>query len=112
MENEIIQRIQIEKIHHPFRGFKWSRLYEPFLVSIVGGDGAFYGDFVETFEVAVIDIRNNEFVTRRFFGGAEDVLPYQKKDDVINIIRVFEGGPSPKTGVVEADQTVSPKGQI
>jgi hypothetical protein len=112
MENEIIQRIQREKIHHPFRGFKWSRLYEPFLVSIVGGDGAFYGDFVETFEVAVIDIRNNEFVTRRFFGGAEDVLPYQKKDDVINIIRVFEGGPSPKTGVVEADQTVSPKGQI
>lgn len=112
MEHEIIQRIQQEKIHHPFRGFKWTHLYEPFFVSIVGGDGAFYGDFIETFEVAVIDIRNNEFVTRRFFGGAEDVLPYQKKDDVINIIRVFEGGPSPKTGVVEADQTVSPKGQI
>jgi hypothetical protein len=88
---------------HPFRGYKWSKNYGPFILSVVGGDKNFYGDFVETFEVAIIDERSRNFVTRMFYGGTCDVIPYMNRDEVSNIIKMLEGVPSPKTGVVEAD---------
>lgn len=100
---ETIEDIIQNKQHHPFKGYKWSKKYGPWVLSVVGGDGAFYGDFVETFEVAIMDSRTNNFVTRLFYGGTEDVLAYITRDEVQKIVDMLQGVPSPKTGVVEAD---------
>lgn len=100
---ETIEDIINNKKPHPFKGYKWTKVYGPWILSIVGGDGSFYGDFNETFEVAIIDSRSRNFVTRLFYGGTEDVLPYTSRDEVQKIITMLEGVPSPKTGVVETD---------
>jgi len=100
---ETIEDIINNKKPHPFKGYKWTKKYGPWILSIVGGDGSFYGDFDETFEVAIIDSRTNAFVTRLFYGGNDDVLRYLKRDELQKIITMLEGVPSPKTGVVEAD---------
>ena len=100
---ETIEDIINTKKPHPIKGFKWTKQYGPWILSIVGGDQVFYGDFNETFEVAIIDSRNKNFVTRKFYGGTDDVLSYLSRDEVQKIIFMLEGVPSPKTGVVEAD---------
>lgn len=65
------------------------------LVSIVGGVQGLYGDFNEDFEVAIIEKKNNEFMTRFFFPDAtDDVLPYQKAEDVENILKTVLGNNS------------------
>lgn len=108
---ETIEDIINNKKPHPFRGYKWTKNYGPWILSVVGGDGSLYGDFKETFEVAIIDRRTGNFVTRLFYGGNEDVLSYLPGEEVNKIIRMLSGVPSPKTGVVEADEPVSPEGQ-
>lgn len=100
---ETIEDIIRDKKSHPFKGYKWTNQYGPWILSLVGGDSSFYGDFNETFEVAIIDSRNRNFVTRLFYGGDNDVLPYCTREDVEKIITMLEGVPSPKTGVVEAN---------
>lgn len=46
-------------------------------LSIIGGDRAFYGDFITTFEVAVIDKESGDFITRFFYPeGLDDVISY------------------------------------
>ena len=41
-------------------------------LSIVGGQEGLYGDFVETFEIAVFDAQTREFVTKFLFSEADD----------------------------------------
>ena len=106
---ETIEDIIKNKKPHPFKGYKWTNNYGPWILSVVGGDGSLYGDFEETFEVAIIDGRTGNFVTRLFYGGSEDVLAYLPRHEVTKIISMLSGVPSPKTGVVEADYPVSPK---
>lgn len=108
---ETIEDIIKNKKPHPFKGYKWTNNYGPWILSVVGGDGSLYGDFQETFEVAIIDRRSGNFVTRLFYGGTEDVLSYLPGEEVNKIITMLSGVPSLKTGVVDADMPVSPKGQ-
>lgn len=50
----------------------FNRKYE---ISIVGGTKGLYGDFNETFEVAILDTKNRNFVTVFFFpDNGEDVV--------------------------------------
>lgn len=65
------------------------------LVSIVGGAQGLYGDFEEDFEVAIIEKKNNDFMTKFFFPDAnDDVLPYQTAEDVESIIKTVIGNNS------------------
>jgi hypothetical protein len=66
-----------------------------FSVSIVGGQRGLYGDFKDTFEVAVIDNKSRNFVTKLFCGGG-DVMGWQTAEQVENILNIFTGVPSPK----------------
>jgi hypothetical protein len=100
---ETIEDIIKNKQPPPFKGYKWTKKYGPWILSVVGGDGSFYGDFNETFEVAIMDSRTNNFVTRLFYGGTQDVLAYITRDEVQKIVDMLQGVPSSKTGVVEAD---------
>jgi len=55
--------------------------------SIVGGQTGLYGDFVDTFEVAIFDKQSNEFVTKFFYPQAtDDVVGYMSKEDVEELV--------------------------
>lgn len=61
-----------------------------FVLSIVGGATGLYGDFKETFEVAIIDKKNGEFVTKMFEPDAtDDVMGYLSADEVVRIADYF-----------------------
>jgi hypothetical protein len=51
--------------------------------SIEGGDTGLYGDFVDTFEVAISDVQTRDFITRFFYPDAsDDVLGCMTSDEV------------------------------
>lgn len=56
--------------------------------SIVGGHKGLYGDFVDTFEVAIFDNQTGKFVTKFFYPeGSDDVIAYisgEKLEDLVN----------------------------
>jgi len=55
--------------------------------SIVGGDKGLYGDFENTFEVAIFDRKSNNFVTRFFYPQAsDDVIPYMVSSEVEELV--------------------------
>lgn len=55
--------------------------------SIVGGQTGLYGDFKDTFEVAIFDKETNKFVTRFFYPEADDdVIPYMSSDKVEKLV--------------------------
>lgn len=52
-------------------------------LSIVGGAWGLYGDFVDTFEIAIFDVNTREFVTKHFFSESnDDVLAYLSKEEL------------------------------
>lgn len=57
------------------------------VISIVGGCSGLYGDFISTFEVAVIDKKTGGFVTKYFFPDeTDDIIPWMRKDDLLEFI--------------------------
>jgi hypothetical protein len=62
--------------------------------SIVGGRSGLYGDFKDDFEVAVIDKKNGEFVTKFFKPElSDDVIGYMKKEDLEEFVnQIFKKG--------------------
>ena len=55
--------------------------------SIVGGAKGLYGDFKDTFEVAIFDNESREFMTRFFYpDGSDDVIPYMSKQELETLI--------------------------
>lgn len=61
-------------------------------ISIVGGSRGLYGDFVEDFELAIIDKQTHEFVTKYYVPDAtDDVLAYLSGEQVENIVNQIIG---------------------
>jgi hypothetical protein len=55
--------------------------------SIIGGFCGLYGDFIDTFEVAIFDTETGEFRTRFFHPEAgDDVIAYMEKKDVEELV--------------------------
>jgi len=51
--------------------------------SIVGGTSGLYGDFINNFEVAIFDKKNNEFITKFFYPETnDDVIGYMSGKDL------------------------------
>jgi hypothetical protein len=73
---------------HPLDGGKMTRLYnEEIEFSIVGGRSGLYGDFVDDFEVAVLDRKTGDFRTKFFKPELSDnVIGYMPKDDMIQML--------------------------
>ena len=73
---------------HPLDGGKMTRLYnEEIEFSIVGGRSGLYGDFVDDFEVAVLDRKTGDFRTKFFKPElSDDVIGYMPKDDMIQML--------------------------
>lgn len=56
-------------------------------LSIVGGAQGLYGDFTNTFEVAIFDKTSHEFITRFFFPDInDDVIPYMEGIELVRFI--------------------------
>ena len=80
---------------HPLDGGKMTRIHNDEIeFSIVGGRSGLYGDFENDFEVAVIDRKNGEFVTRFFKPElSDDVIGYMKKEDLEEFVNhIFKKG--------------------
>ena len=80
---------------HPLDGGKMTRIHNDEIeFSIVGGRSGLYGDFKDDFEVAVIDKKNGEFVTRFFKPElSDDVIGYMKKEDLEEFVnQIFKKG--------------------
>ena len=55
--------------------------------SIVGGDTGLYGDFVDTFEVAIFDVQSRNFVTRFFYPeSTSDVIGWMPSEEVEKLV--------------------------
>lgn len=58
--------------------------------SIVGGARGMYGDFITTFEVAIIDLTTKSFITKFFYPDAGgDVIGYmsaKKVEELVNSV--------------------------
>lgn len=76
------------KLHSTTLGGKQTLIFDENLaVSIVGGRQGLYGDFEDDFELAVIDQKSKDFVTRFFVDEInDDVLPYASKEKVEEIV--------------------------
>lgn len=85
------------KKSHPLRGYQSRFDFGRYLVSIVGGRTGLYGDFENTFEVAIIDNKDGSFVTKLFCGGG-DVAGYCSKEEVEGILNIFASVPSEQKG--------------
>lgn len=80
---------------HPLDGGRMTRIHNDEIeFSIVGGRSGLYGDFKDDFEVAVIDKKNGEFVTRFFKPElSDDVIGYMKKGDLEEFVnQIFKKG--------------------
>jgi hypothetical protein len=78
---------------HPLDGGKMTRLYNDEIeFSIVGGRSGLYGDFENDFEVAIIDKKSGDFITKFFYPeGSDDVIGYMKLEDVEKLVNQVLG---------------------
>jgi hypothetical protein len=69
------------------RGMKHLRIgNEHFLFSIVGGGEGLYGDFINTFEVAVINLDTNDYMTSFFFDTDSEVVGHISGEEIVGVI--------------------------
>jgi len=78
---------------HPLDGGKMTRLYNDEIeFSIVGGRSGLYGDFINDFEIAIIDKKSGDFITKFFYPeGSDDVIGYMKSEDVEKLVNQVLG---------------------
>jgi len=66
-----------------------------YIVSIVGGRQGLYGDFIDTFEVAIIRKSDGEFVSGEFFPDYSEtpngVMPYISREQMLEVVNKMVG---------------------
>lgn len=86
MRDYTINDIMGLKIKHPFGGYQSVIKVGEYEVSVVGGRQSTYGDFINTFELAIFDKHNN-FVTKNFVPSSNsDVVGWLDKEELMDII--------------------------
>jgi hypothetical protein len=82
----IEQIIEMAKPHSIVGGKRTIIEGKRFILSIVGGRAGLYGDFIDNFEVAIIDKNTKEFVTKLFEPQAtDDIMGYVNSDKVVEM---------------------------
>ncbi len=78
---------------HQLEGGKITRIHNTEVeASIVGGRSGLYGDFVDDFEVAILDCRTGDFITKFFYPeGNDDVIGYMTGDKVVELLNTIFG---------------------
>jgi hypothetical protein len=72
---------------HGLPGGKMTKLSnDRYILSIVGGASGLYGDFEKDFEIAIMDKKNGEFITKLFYPeNSDDVIGYLEAEKVVEI---------------------------
>jgi hypothetical protein len=78
---------------HIVEGGRHTRISNEYVeFSIVGGATGLYGDFINTFELAIFNKDNGEFITK-FFNNNDDIIPYMSKENLLELVNnVFRKG--------------------
>lgn len=68
---------------------------ETYIISIVGGRQGLYGDFQNTFEVAIIRKSDGKFMSGEFFPDYSDsmgqVMPYISREQMLEVVNRMVG---------------------
>jgi hypothetical protein len=86
--------ISFAKEHSPLGGKRVTLETENLLISIVGGRQGLYGDFNETFELAIIDNKTKSFLTKNYVPDTnDDVVGYMSIEDLLEVVNpLIENG--------------------
>ena len=76
---------------HPMGEGKVVRYETPhIIISIVGGRQGLYGDFDETFEVALIDKKSGDFISDTLYSeycdGMGQIMPYITREQMLKVV--------------------------
>lgn len=89
--NDVIKNASVHPMNRGYRVVYYNNFID---VSIVGGTSGLYGDFQDTFEVAILNRENHEFVTNLYLPeNGDDIVAYMDKDDLVNLLNtIFHAG--------------------
>lgn len=86
MRDFTIEDVLDSKVEHPLGGYKSTIQVGEYTVSIVGGRVGLYGDFINTFELAIFN-KEIDFVTKDLVSSADDdVIGWLDKEELMDII--------------------------
>jgi hypothetical protein len=86
MRDYTIEDIMKLKIKHSLGGYQSRLNVGEYEVSVIGGRERTYGDFVNTFELAIFD-KDGKFVTKDLVKSADsDVVGWLDKEELMDII--------------------------
>jgi hypothetical protein len=79
-----IKKIKKWSKEHPIGGGRMTNIFNnKYELSIVGGRQGLYGDFENTFEIAVFDAQDRRFITQFFFPeNGDDVVGFISREDL------------------------------
>lgn len=83
------------KSHSPLGGSRTLIKYKNILISIVGGRMGLYGDFDKDFEIAILDSKTKDFVTKFYNPEShDDVMSYVPENEMMSFINKIVKGKS------------------
>lgn len=86
MRDFTIEDVLDSKVEHPLGGYQSTIQVGEYTVSVVGGRVGLYGDFINTFELAIFN-KERDFVTKDLVSSADDdVIGWLDKEELMDII--------------------------
>ena len=86
MRDFTIKDVLDSKVEHPLGGYQSTIQVGEYSVSVVGGRVGLYGDFINTFELAIFN-KERDFVTKDLVSSADDdVIGWLDKEELMDII--------------------------
>ena len=86
MRDFTIKDVLDSKVEHPLGGYQSTIQVGEYSVSVVGGRVGLYGDFINTFELAIFN-KERDFVTKDLVTSADDdVIGWLDKEELMDII--------------------------
>ena len=86
MRDFTIEDVLDSKVEHPLGGYQSTIQVGEYSVSVVGGRVGLYGDFINTFELAIFN-KKRDFVTKDLVSSADDdVIGWLDKEELMDII--------------------------
>lgn len=76
---------------HPMGEGRMVRYETPqLIISIVGGRVGLYGDFNESFEMAIIDKKSNDFISDKLYSeycdSSGQIMPYVTREQMLKVV--------------------------
>ena len=86
MRDFTIEDVLDSKVEHPLGGYQSTIQVGEYTVSVVGGRFGLYGDFINTFELAIFN-KEKDFVTKDLVSSADDdVIGWMPTEDMLKLV--------------------------